>query len=63
MLIVEARLGIPIFGSNFWDPHLKRNSNSISDSKYSGQIFFRIHLLKSHPIGILICKIWNSGNF
>ncbi len=34
-----ARLGIPIFGSDFWDPHRKQNSDSVSDSGYSGQIF------------------------
>ncbi len=36
----QAWLGIPIFGSNFWDPHCKRNSNSVFDSKDSGRIFF-----------------------
>ncbi len=36
----QARLGIPIFGSDFWDPHWKRNSNSLFNSKDSGQIFF-----------------------
>jgi hypothetical protein len=35
-----AWLGIPIFGSDFWDPHRKRNSNSVFDSKDSGRIFF-----------------------
>jgi hypothetical protein len=49
-----------IFGSNFWDPHPKLNSDSISDSGYSGH-FLKILLLKSHPIGVQICKIWNSG--
>jgi hypothetical protein len=34
------RLGIPIFGYNFWDPHRKRNSYSIFDSKDSGWNFF-----------------------
>jgi hypothetical protein len=34
-----ARLGIPIFGSDFWDPHQKRNSNSVIDSKDSGRKF------------------------
>jgi hypothetical protein len=29
-------LGIPIFGSNFWDPHWKQNTDSILDSKDSG---------------------------
>jgi hypothetical protein len=36
-----AWLGIPIFGSNFWDPHRKRNSDSVFDSKDSGQKIFR----------------------
>jgi hypothetical protein len=36
-----ARLGIPIFGSNFWDPHQKWNSDSVFDSEDSGRkIFF-----------------------
>ena len=38
----EARLGIPIFGSNFWDPHCKQNSDSVFDSEDSGRIFFEI---------------------
>jgi hypothetical protein len=33
-------LGIPIFGSNFWDPHRKQNSDFVFDSKDSGWIFF-----------------------
>jgi hypothetical protein len=33
-------LGIPIFGSDFWDPHCKQNSNSVFDSEDSGRIFF-----------------------
>ncbi len=37
---------IPIFGSNFWDPHWKRNSDFVFNSKDSGQIFFWIPLLK-----------------
>jgi hypothetical protein len=36
----ESWLGIPIFGSDFWDPHRKRNYNSVFDSKDSGWIFF-----------------------
>ncbi len=52
-----AWLGIPIFGSDFWNSHRKRNSDSISDSGNSGRIFFRIPLLKSHQIRILIPKI------
>ncbi len=35
-----ARLGIPIFGSDFWDPHWRRNSDYVYDSKDSGRIFF-----------------------
>jgi hypothetical protein len=33
-------LGIPIFGSDFWHPHWKQNSDSIFDSEDSGRIFF-----------------------
>jgi hypothetical protein len=36
----NARLGIPIFGSNFWDPHQRRNSDSVYNSEDSGRIFF-----------------------
>jgi hypothetical protein len=37
----QTRLEIPIFGSNFWDPHCKWNSDSVFDSKDSGRkIFF-----------------------
>jgi hypothetical protein len=58
-----TRLGIPIFGSDFWDPHCKRNSNSVFDSKDSSGIFFlKFQCLESQEIGIPICKIWNSGN-
>jgi hypothetical protein len=35
-----ARLGIPIFGSDFWDPHRKQNSDSVFESEDSGWIFF-----------------------
>jgi hypothetical protein len=35
-----AWLGIPIFGSDFWDPHWKQNSDSVFDSKDSGWIIF-----------------------
>jgi hypothetical protein len=43
-IVVErgTRLGIPIFGSDFWDPHCKRNSDSVFDSKDSGRFFFKI---------------------
>jgi hypothetical protein len=52
-----ARLGIPIFGSNFWDPHWKRNSGSVSNFEDSGRkIFNQIPLLKNQEIGILILK-------
>ncbi len=37
---LRARLGIPIFGSDFWDPHWKRNFDSVFDIKDSGQNFF-----------------------
>ncbi len=33
-------LGNLIFGSDFWDSHQKRNSDSVFDSKDSGQKFF-----------------------
>ncbi len=36
----KSRLGIPIFGSNFWDPHWKWNSDSVFNSEDSSRIFF-----------------------
>jgi hypothetical protein len=38
--LMKTRLGILIFGSNFLDPHWKRNSDSVFDSKDSGWNFF-----------------------
>jgi hypothetical protein len=36
--------GILIFGSDFWDPHRKQNSDSASDSGYSGRkLFLEFH--------------------
>jgi hypothetical protein len=53
----SAWLGIPIFGSDIWDPHRKRNSGSVSDSEDSGRkIFNQIPLLKNREIGISISK-------
>ncbi len=37
---MKTRLGIPIFGSDFWDPHWKWNFDSIFDSKDSGWKIF-----------------------
>ncbi len=37
-----ARLGILIFGSNFWDPQWRQNSNSVYDSEDSGHFYFEI---------------------
>jgi hypothetical protein len=62
LMLAGPRLGIPIMGSNFWDPYWRQNSDSVSDAGYSGRIFFKIPLLESHPIEIPICKIWNSSN-
>jgi hypothetical protein len=54
---LQPWLGIPIFGSNFWDPRWKQNSGSVSDSKDSGRKNFnQIPLLKNQEIGILIPK-------
>ncbi len=33
-------LGIPIFGSDFWDPHWKRDSDFVFNSEDSSWIFF-----------------------
>ncbi len=37
-----TKLGIPIFGSDFWDPYWKQDSDSVFDSEDSGRIFFLI---------------------
>ncbi len=59
-----TRLGIPILGSNFWDPHWRRNSDSDDYSKDSGWIFFlKFWFLESQKIGIPIRDFWNSRNF
>ena len=53
----DSRMGIPIFGSNFWDPHRKQNSDSVFDSEDSGwKIFFEFQCLESQKIGIPIPK-------
>jgi hypothetical protein len=46
-------LGILIFGSNFWDPHWKWNSDSVFDSRDSGRIFFLIPMSQKS-------ENWNS---
>ncbi len=52
-----------MFGSDFCEPHRKRNSDSVFDSEDSGGDFFlKFRCLESQKIGITICKIWNSGN-
>jgi hypothetical protein len=54
---LDTRLGIPIFGSNFWDPHRKRNFDPVYDSKDSGRNFFlKFQCLESQKIGIPIPK-------
>jgi hypothetical protein len=37
---LKTWLGIPIFGSSFWNPHRKQNSDSVFNSKDSGQKIF-----------------------
>ncbi len=52
-----SRLGIPIFGSDFWDPHCRQNSDFVFDSKDSSRkIFFDFQCLESQKIGIPILK-------
>ncbi len=54
-------LGIPIFGSDFWDPHCKWNSNSVFDSEDSGRIFFWIPMSGESENHNSDSEIWNSG--
>jgi hypothetical protein len=50
-------VGILIFSSDFWDPHRKRNSDSVFDSEDSSwKIFFEFQCLESQKIGIPIPK-------
>ncbi len=37
---IHAWLGIPIFGSDFWEPHWKQISYSVFDSEDSGRKIF-----------------------
>ncbi len=53
---IDPWLEIPMFGSDFWDPHWKQNSDTVFDSGDSGWIFFWIPLLKNWQIGISILK-------
>ncbi len=50
-----SRLGIPIFGSDFWEPHWRRNSDSVYDSEDSGRIFFFEIPISGEP------ENWNSN--
>jgi hypothetical protein len=59
---ISPWLGIPIFGSDFWDPHCEQNSDSSFDSGDFGGFFLKFGCLESQKIGIPICEIWNSGN-
>ena len=62
-ILTLSWLGIPIFGSDFWDPHRKQNSDSVFDSEDSGRIFFlKFQCLESQKIGIPIYNIRNFGN-
>jgi hypothetical protein len=57
-------LGIPIFGSDFWDPHCSQDSNSMFDSEHSGwKMLLKFRCLESQKIRIPIRDIRNSGNF
>jgi hypothetical protein len=53
-------LGIPIFGSDFWDPHQKRNSDSVFDSGDSSQFFLLNSAVEKTTNWNSNSKIWNS---
>jgi hypothetical protein len=56
-------LEIPIFGSDFWDPHCKQNSDFVFNSEDSSRfLFLKFRCLESQKIRILIWDIRNSGN-
>jgi hypothetical protein len=59
---VNPRLGILIFGSDFWDPHWKRDSDPIYDSEDSGWKFFsQIPMSGESENWNSNFKIWSSG--
>jgi hypothetical protein len=58
---LAAWLGIPSFGSDFWDPHWKRNFNSIFDSKDSSRNFFLNSAVEKSRNQNSDSKIQNSG--
>ncbi len=49
-------MGIPIFGSDFWDPHWKRKSDPVYDSEDSGRNFFSRILMSGES------ENWNSDS-
>jgi hypothetical protein len=55
-----AWLGIPTFGSNFWYPHWKQNSNYVFDSRDSGQNFVLNSAVEQSTNQNSDSKIWNS---
>jgi hypothetical protein len=56
-------LRIPNFSSDFWDPHRKRNSDSVFDTEESSRNYFlKFQCLESQKIGIPIWDIRNFGN-
>ena len=60
MLPKSPWLGIPIFGSGFWDPHQKQNSDSVIDSKDSNQNFFLNSAVEKSRNWNSDSEIWNS---
>jgi hypothetical protein len=57
--LMTSWLGIPIFGSDFWDPHWKQNSDSVFDSGDSGWIFFLNSAVEKSTNQNSDSKIWN----
>ena len=60
MFMYTPWLGIPIFGSDFWDPHRKQNSDSVFDTRDSSQMFFLNSAVKKSTNWNSNSKIWNS---
>ncbi len=58
--LCRAWLGILIYGSDFWDPHRKGNSDSVFDSRYSGRNSFLNSTVEKSSNRNSDSKIWNS---
>jgi hypothetical protein len=59
---LSSWLGIPIFGSDFWDPSEAEFLFRFRFQRFRSVFFLKFQCLESLKIGIQICDIRNSGN-